>query len=73
MNLVAVLRSWVVGFFRFWYHFIIGDDWTIAAAVALGLLLTAILNSQKLPAWWTVPVVAIVAIAISLRRARRRT
>jgi hypothetical protein len=73
MKLLAILRSWVVGFLRFWYHFIVGDDWTLAAAVAVGLLLTAILNSQKLPAWWTVPVVAIVAIAISLRRARRRT
>jgi hypothetical protein len=73
MKPLAILKAWVIGFFRFWYHFIIGDDWTLAAAVAVGLLLTAILNSQKLPAWWTMPVVAIVAIAISLRRARRRT
>jgi hypothetical protein len=73
MKPFAILKAWVIGFFRFWYHFIIGDDWTLAAAVAIGLLLTAILNSQKLPAWWMMPVVAIVAIAISLRRARRRT
>jgi hypothetical protein len=73
MKLLAILRSWVVGFLRFWYHFIIGDDWTLAAAAAVGLLLTAILNSQKLPAWWTMPVVAIVAIGISLRRASLRS
>ena len=73
MKLLAILRSWVVGFFRFWYHFIIGDDWTIAAAVALGLLVTAILNARGVPAWWTMPVVAVVAIAVSLRRASRRT
>jgi hypothetical protein len=68
MRLMTTLRSWVVGFFRFWYHFIIGDDWTIAAAVAAGLLVTAILNAQGVPAWWTMPAVAILAIAFSLRR-----
>jgi hypothetical protein len=73
MKQLAILRSWVVGFFRFWYHFIIGDDWTIAAAVAVGLLLTAILNARGLPAWWTMPVLAILAIAFSLRRTRCRT
>jgi hypothetical protein len=73
MKLIAILRSGVVGFFRFWYHFVIGDDWTIAAAVAMGLLLTALLNAQRIPAWWTMPVVAILAISFSLRRVRRRT
>lgn len=36
--------SWLVGFGRFWYHFIIGDDWTVAAALAVGLALTALLS-----------------------------
>jgi hypothetical protein len=73
MKPLAIVRSWVVGFFQFWYRFIIGDDWTIAAAVAIGLPLTAMLNARGLPAWWTMPVVAILAIAVSLRRARRST
>ena len=73
MNPIALLRSWVVGFFRFWYHFIIGDDWTIAAGVLVALVATAILNAQRVPAWWVVPVVAVVAIAVSLRRASRKT
>jgi hypothetical protein len=73
MKVIAILRSWVIGFFRFWYHFIIGDDWTIAAAVAMGLLLTAILNARGLQPWWTMPAVAIMAIAFSLRRTRRRS
>ena len=73
MNPLPILRSWVVGFFRFWYHFIVGDDWTIAAAVAVGLVLTAVLNARGVPAWWTMPLIAVLAIAISLRRARQRT
>ena len=27
------------GFGKFWYDFVIGDDWKIAAAVVIGLLL----------------------------------
>ena len=72
MRLVELVRSGVVGFFKFWYHFIVGDDWALAATVVVGLLLTGILNAQKLPAWWAMPVVAILGIAISLRRARRK-
>ena len=67
------MLAWLKGFARFWYHFIIGDDWTLAAGVAVALLLTALLNAQGVAAWWMVPLVAVVAIAVSLRRAGRRT
>jgi hypothetical protein len=30
------------GFFGFWYDFLIGDDWGIAAGVVIVLLLTAL-------------------------------
>ncbi|MGH3727138.1 MAG: hypothetical protein ACRDTU_00105 [Micromonosporaceae bacterium] len=33
----------LTAFGRFWYDFIIGDDWKIAAAVVTALALTAIL------------------------------
>ena len=63
--------SWIVGFGRFWYHFIVGDDWTIAVAVAAGLVLTALLNAQAIPAWWLIPVIVVAMVALSLRRGRR--
>jgi hypothetical protein len=31
----------IKGFGKFWYDFIVGDDWKVAAAVVLGLSLTA--------------------------------
>lgn len=61
--------SWIVGFGRFWYHFIIGDDWTVAAAVAIALILSAVLNANRIVAWWLVPVTVVVMLGISLRRA----
>ncbi len=59
----------LVAFGRFWYRFIIGDDWTLAATVAVGLVLTAVVNARGIVAWWLVPALVIVAIGISLRRA----
>ena len=63
--------SWIVGFGRFWYHFIIGDDWTVAAAVAVALILSAVLNVNHIVAWWLVPVTVVVMLGLSLRRASR--
>jgi hypothetical protein len=63
--------SWVVAFGRFWYGFIIGDDWTLAATVAVGLVLTAVATAQGIVAWWLVPLLVIIAVGISLRRASR--
>ena len=65
--------TWPVAFVRFWYHFIIGDDWTVAAAVAAGLILTALLNSAHLLAWWLMPLIVVVMLGLSLRRAGKKT
>ncbi len=67
---MVVLR-WLSGFCRFWYHFLVGDDWTIAAAVVLGLAATWWLSRAGLPAWWLLPGAVIVILALSLWRARR--
>ena len=63
--------AFVAGFVRFWYDFIIGDDWSMAAAVAIGLAVSAVLTSRGLSAWWVIPPVVIVALYLSLWRASR--
>ncbi len=49
-------RSWelVKAFGRFWYGFIIGDDWTAAAGVVVVVLGTYGLLALGMPAWWSV-------------------
>jgi len=64
--------SWIVGIARFLYDFIVGDDWTMAAAVAVGLILSAVLNVNHLAAWWLIPVIVVVMLGISLKRASRK-
>jgi hypothetical protein len=61
--------SWIVAVVRFLYNFIVGDDWTVAVAVAIGLILTAVLNVNHILAWWLVPVIVVLMLGISLRRA----
>ena len=69
---MQMVRSWVVGFGRFWYDYIFGDDWTIAVAIFIGLAVSALLNSNHIAAWWLIPVIVFVMLGISLRRARPR-
>jgi len=69
---VKLIWSWIVAFGRFWYRFIVGDDWTVAAAVAAGLVATAFLNGRGVAAWWLVPIVVVVTVGVSLRRASPR-
>ncbi|MGH7687251.1 MAG: hypothetical protein ACREN2_10605 [Candidatus Dormibacteria bacterium] len=64
--------SWVVGFVMFWYHFIVGDDWTLAVAVAIGLAVTAVLHANGTNIWWLVPAMVIIIVGVDLRRASRR-
>jgi hypothetical protein len=65
------VMSWLVGFGRFWYRFIIGNDWTVAASVAIGLLVTALLNATQFPAWPVIPIAVIVMLRTSVQRSRR--
>jgi hypothetical protein len=64
---------YVRAFGRFWWDFIVGDDWVVAAAVGIGLVLTGILTGLGIDAWWLLPAVVALALAGSLRRATRPT
>jgi hypothetical protein len=64
--------SWIVAVAKFLYDFIVGDDWTVAAAIGIGLIVSAILNVNHLAAWWLIPVIVVVMLGVSLRRAASR-
>jgi hypothetical protein len=56
-------------FGAFWYDFVIGDDWLVAAGVVLGLAGTYGLHRAGVTAWWLLPVVLVVLLPVSLARA----
>jgi hypothetical protein len=62
--MIKAIRS----FFGFWYGFIVGDDWTVAAAIGVALVITEALNQRGVVAWWLLPLTVVVATAASLWR-----
>ena len=75
-------------FAAFWYDFVIGDDWHVAAIMVAALALTALLvhaagvvislaltyalSQAAVPAWWLVPLFLVLLLPVSLWRATRR-
>jgi hypothetical protein len=58
-------------FLRFWYDFIVGDDWIIAAGVLIAIALSALLAQRGVAAWWLLPIAVVILLAISLGRVMR--
>jgi len=63
--------KWLRGFGRFWWDFVIGDDWLAAVLVAIAIGVTAAVAHDGVTAWWLMPVAAPVVLWLSLRRAVR--
>jgi hypothetical protein len=60
-------------FLLFWYDFIVGDDWMIAAGVVGALVVSAALARRDVNAWWVMLVAVVVLLAASLWRETRRS
>lgn len=67
--------KYITGFFAFWYDFIVGDAWEVAAGVVLTLLVLGLLgNASTLVHQYGVlllPLVIVAVLAYSLWRVRR--
>jgi len=63
--------NYIVNFGKFWYDFVIGDDWRIAGAVVAALAATGLLVHAGIAAWWLLPVVVLAFLGGSLRMAVR--
>jgi hypothetical protein len=61
----------LAAFGRFWWDFVIGDDWLVALLVVAAIGATAILAAAGIAAWWLVPVAVPAILWVSLRRAIR--
>jgi hypothetical protein len=65
---MRVLRA----FAAFWYDFLVGDDWTVAAGVVLALAITAALVHAHVAVWWLLPFAVLALLGLSLVRAARK-
>ncbi len=65
------MTSRLKAFGAFWYDFIIGDDWTVAAGIVIALIITGVVATSPAPAWWIVPAAIAILLPLSLWRATR--
>ena len=56
------------GLLRFIWDFVVGDDWRIAVAVVVALVLTTTLEGI-IAAWWVLPVAVASVLGLSVWRA----
>ena len=62
------LIRWAGGFLFFWYDFIVGDDWRVAAGVVAGFFT---IHAVGATSWWLMPAVVGVALSFTLIEATR--
>jgi hypothetical protein len=65
------MTSRLRAFGAFWYDFVIGDDWTVAAGIVIALIITGVVATSPTPAWWIVPTAIAILLPMSLWRATR--
>jgi hypothetical protein len=64
--------SHIRSFARFWWNFVVGDDWLVAAGICVALAAVAVLAHRGVDAWWLLPPAVAIVLAGSLRRATTR-
>jgi hypothetical protein len=64
--------SRIRSFGRFWWDFVVGDDWRAALGIAVAIGLTAALVAAGANAWWLMPAAVAIVLALSLRREARQ-
>jgi hypothetical protein len=64
--------TWLAQFGKFWYDFIIGDDWRIAVGVVVTLAGVFIAAHDGANWWWLLPFAVAVLLAVSVHHEMRR-
>jgi hypothetical protein len=57
-----------VKFLRFWWDFVVGDDWRAALGIAIAIGIGAALVAGGRDAWWLIPAAVVAVLYISLAR-----
>ncbi|MBV8479700.1 MAG: hypothetical protein JOY72_05280 [Actinobacteria bacterium] len=61
--------KYVVAFGKFWWNFIVGDDWVAAVMIIAAIGITALVAAGGIASWWVMPLAVLLVLVVSLRRA----
>jgi hypothetical protein len=59
-------------FGAFWYDFIVGDDWRIAAGVIVTITAVFVAAHHSLNWWWLLPMAVFLFLGLSIANEVRR-
>ena len=62
----------LIKFGKFWYDFIIGDDWRIAVGVVITISLVFVATHHDLNWWWLLPLAVAALLTASVTHEMRR-
>jgi membrane protease YdiL (CAAX protease family) len=64
--------KYVVNFGKFWYDFVIGDDWRIAAGVVVVISAVYFAAHHGFNGWFVLPVAVALLLGVSVSYEMRR-
>jgi len=64
---------YLVAFLRFWWNFIVGDDWRVAGGLAVAFVATWVLAHHGFAAWWLLPLAVGLLLVGSVAREASET
>ena len=64
--------KWLAQFGKFWYDFLIGDDWRLAVGVVITISGVFFVAHYGVNAWWLLPLAVALLLLISVTHEVRR-
>jgi H+/gluconate symporter-like permease len=64
--------KWLVQFGKFWYDFIIGDDWRLAVGVVATITVVFEVAHHGGNWWWLLPIAVALLLGVSVTHEMRR-
>ena len=64
--------KWLAQFGKFWYDFLIGDDWRLAVGVVITISCVFFVAHHGLNGWWLLPLAVALLLVISVTHEVRR-
>jgi hypothetical protein len=64
--------KWLAQFGKFWYDFLIGDDWRLAVGVVITISGVFFVAHRGVNAWWLLPLAVALLLVISVTHEVRR-
>ena len=65
--------KYIVGFGRFWFDFIVGDDWRLAVGVVTMLVVVHATARSHPGLWWLLPAAVALLLSLSIGLAVRKS